>query len=254
MRDYCDTEGNLVQRSIYSPHCRTHFNQLQSTSVPAASDPIRSAEVARQRAFSLASLKILCNPDMTCFLTLTYDPKRNSEPDYLNDLKNLFRGTGTKYLATFERHKENNKLLHVHIICTPTIPIEKNEFGYLYCPKWHRGFSSVRMLDSFDDQFRASKYVFKYMTKSEKVKHKYVYSSRGLVPQPVIHKLSVERVDIFDATKYLEGLTFVLGELNFKYKVIKGCNYGKRNERYKTNARTHRRETLEQKWQRVLCT
>lgn len=252
MRDYYDINGNLVQRSIYQPHRRQY---LQSNSIeksccqkePSGRDALA---VSRQRAFSLASLKVLCNPDMTVFLTLTYDPKKNSAPDYLSDLKNLFRGTGTKYVATFERHKQNNPLLHIHIICTPTIPLELNENGYLHCPKWHRGFSSAKMLDEFDDQFRASKYVFKYMLKSEKVMHKYVYSSRALVPTPVVREIRQQRVDVI---KYMQGLNFILGEMNRKFKVVKGISNVGTNERFKINSRTLCRETVEQKWKRVLC-
>lgn len=188
---------------------------------------------------------------MTCFVTLTYDPKRNDNPDYLNDLKNLFRGTGTKYLATFEHHKKNNPLLHVHIICTPDIPISTNENGYLYCPKWHKGFSSVKMLDDFDEQFRASKYVFKYMMKSEKVMHKYVYSSRNLLTEPSYNTLYLQSDNVL---QYLHGLKYKLGDMNFRYKVFKGVSNDKPDYRFKINSSTLCRETIEQKWKRVLCT
>lgn len=218
IKDYRDINGLLVQRSIYSVKSPS-YSSFKNTS---SSDSVRDAQAeARRRAFSLASLKLLCNPDLNCFITLTYDPKRNTNPDYLNDLKNLFRNTGTKYLATFERHKRQNPLLHIHIICTPTLNFYTNENGYLSVRRWHKGFSSVKLLSDFDNRFRASMYIFKYMNKSEKVKHKYVYSSRGLVTPPQISEISTFPHEA-GVKLLMKDLQYHYGELNYKYKVIKG--------------------------------
>lgn len=149
-------------------------------------DKQRSEYESRRRAFSLASLKLAQNPDMNVFLTLTYDPKKNPNPDYLNDLKNLFRGTGAKYIATFERHK-HNPCLHIHLITNYNFPTYINENGFPSIKKWHKGFSSVKYLSDTDQNFRVAKYIFKYITKSEKIKHKFVYSSRGLLLDPEVH-------------------------------------------------------------------
>lgn len=228
LRDYRRTDGTLVQRSYYSVKApRTsgfpEIGYFNSLSISSKIRPVDYAQEAKRRAFSLASLKLALNPDMTCFVTLTYDPKRNSSPDYLNDLKNLFRGTNTKYLATFERHKKNNPLLHIHIICTPTLETYTNQNNYLSIKRWHRGFSSVKFLSDFDDNFRTMKYIFKYMNKSEKVKHKYVYSSRNLLTEPEYtnfdHELNIDYLH-----KLFDGLHVV--DYYSKYKVIKGVYNG----------------------------
>lgn len=223
VRSFYDLNGELVQRSIFAVKAPSYKNLQSAPDEEKSSKTFTERDFlaeSRRRAFSLASLKLSCNPDMTCFITLTYDPKRNESPDYLNDIKNLMRGTGTKYLATFERHKKN-PLLHIHLITTPSLETFVNDNGYLSLKRWHRGFSSVKMISDFDDRFRVAKYIFKYMNKSEKVKHKYVYSSRGLVgsSSEELHSLCYieKNIDLL-----MEGLHYQVGMLNLKYKVIKG--------------------------------
>lgn len=173
---YHDINGKLVKAVGY-----TYFPAVKKN--PPIPGSIRSQQESRRRAFALASLKIAQNPDMNVFITLTYDPKRNPSPHYLDDLKNFFRGTHAKYLATFERHT-NNPCLHIHLITNYNFPTFTNPNGFPSLSGWHKGFSSVKYLEDTDDRFNASKYVFKYMNKSEKISHKFVYSSRGLLIPP----------------------------------------------------------------------
>lgn len=212
IKDYYDISGTIVQRSIYQTKIRSYNNLPKH-------DPIRSAYESRRRAYSLASLKVALNPDMTVFITLTYDPKRCQKDTYLDDLKNFFRHyRGAKYLATFEKHQKN-PMYHIHLITNIFPDVYVNENGYLSCSHWHRGFSSVKYLNDFDDSFRASKYVFKYITKGEKIKHKYVYSSRNLMTDPVYYEADLTYSGIILA---LEGLQIVPNPVSLVYNTFKG--------------------------------
>lgn len=221
--NYRDINGSVVRSVLY------HYYPSRKPRSPSVPNSVRSFRESRRRAFSLASLKIAENPDLINFVTLTYDPKKNSDPNYLNDLKNLFRGLNAKYLATFERHK-NNPCLHIHLLTNVDLGFYKNEFGYYSCSRWHKGFSSVRFLSDTDDQFVASKYIFKYMSKSEKIKHKFVYSSRGLLTDPEyididLHPSNQLYNDLL-IDKYFDGLHTKSFMITSNYTLIKGDLYG----------------------------
>lgn len=225
---YRDINGRLVRGTIY--HVFEKTNKFGSEPEHKDVDKIRSAYESRRRAFSLASLKLLENPDMNTFITLTYDPKKTTDPKYLDDLKNLFRGTGAKYLATFEKHK-NNPNLHIHLITNADLDYYINDNGYYSCRRWHRGFSSVKFLSDTDDQFVVSKYIFKYMTKSEKVMHKFVYSSRGLLTDPEYIDIDLsswcEEYNNYIINNYLGGLQTEKLVITSNYHIIKGDLYAK---------------------------
>lgn len=232
IKQYFDINGRLVRGTIYHvfPHVEKRVEN-EKTEDEKQKNKLRSEYESRRRAFSLASLKILENPDMNTFLTLTYDPKRFSNPSYLNDLKNLFRGTHAKYLATFERQK-NNPNLHIHIITNAKLDFFKNDNGYYSVSKWHKGFSSVSFLSDTDENFRVSRYIFKYMSKSERVMHKFVYSSRNLLTEPRLIDVDLhctnENFNKFLLDHYLNGLQLSEIMITSKYKLIKGELYEKK--------------------------
>lgn len=215
---YKDLNGEVVKQVLYN-----YFPPQKPKADPVPGN-LRSQNESRRRAFALASLKVAQNPDMNKFLTLTYDPKKVKDPRYLDDIKNLFRGTHGKYIATFERHK-NNPCLHIHLITNFDFETYQNHNGYPSIKRWHRGFSSIKYLEDTDDQFRCSKYVFKYMSKSEKVMNKFVYSSRGLLIKP-------EYVDFWWSddwirneyifSKYFKGLRIKTFAVSSNYKLIIG--------------------------------
>lgn len=221
IKSYYDINGQLVQRSLYVPTFKHR--------PPINHDHLRSVYESRRRAFSLAQLKLLINPDMTYFVTLTYDPKKTTSPDYLNDLKNFFRGKHIKYIAVFEKHK-HNPCFHIHLI-TSKIDTFKNKNGYLSVKGWCHGYSSVKTIKNFDDNFRVQRYIFKYMTKSVKLKHKWIYSSRGLLTKPTYRTITINKFAPFPLYLF-GGLTVRRIMIQSKYTVIKAIKEATKYEEY----------------------
>ena len=162
-----------------------------------------SEEVARNRAFAVGSACIYCNQTkLTTFVTLTYCEQTKDYHMILNDLKNLFSRNNVSYIAVVERHKSGN--LHIHAICSNLPGIVSLRPGKYSTSAWHKGFSDVKFISGVDDRFRVESYIFKYITKAEKVGGRYILKSRDMVvkkfsypygslPKPIIECRSVDK-------------------------------------------------------------
>lgn len=139
----------------------------------------RSSYCSKRRAFNRASAIIYCNKDiLTTFVTLTYKKQHSNYNKVVVDLKNYFSRKGTQYLAVVEKHKSGN--LHIHAITSDLSGIVSLRKGKFSWSEWKPGFSDVKFISGTDDKFRIEKYIFKYMTKSEKIGGRYFLKSRNL--------------------------------------------------------------------------
>lgn len=163
--------------SAHSDNFRSHDTLISG--IGSDSDKSHSIYVSRRRAFERASAIIYCYKDiLNCFVTLTYKHQHSDYSVILNDLKNAFTRQGVQYIAVVEKHKSGK--YHVHAITT-TLPdvvsLRKGKYSY---SKWTKGFSDVKFISGVDDKFRIEKYIFKYMTKSDKIGGRWFLKSRGL--------------------------------------------------------------------------
>lgn len=155
-----------------------------------------------RRAFNRGSAILYCNKDiLTTFVTLTY---KNQHSDYniiKNDLKNSFSRRGISYLAVVEKHKSG--FYHIHAITSDLDNIVSFRKGKYSWKNWKKGFSDVKFISGTDEKFRIERYIFKYMTKSEKIGGRYFLKSRnltvkrssypfGLLPKPIIQNREVD--------------------------------------------------------------
>lgn len=163
----------VTSSSLKSPSLRSHAELSGDGSSGS------SAYSARRRAFNRASAIIYCNKEiLNTFLTLTYKKQHCDYNKVKNDLKNYFSRKGIQYLAVVEKHKSG--MYHIHLL-TSTLPnvisLRKGKYSW---KDWKPGFSDVKFISGTDEKFRVEKYIFKYMTKSEKIGGRYFLKSRGL--------------------------------------------------------------------------
>lgn len=143
---------------------------------------------ALRRAFQRAKLIVYFNPDMTSFITLTYAQADNTYQQVINDIKYLIKQTKRrspeipiKYIYVMEYQKRGS--IHVHMIANDSFATTKNKNGYLELSDWDKtskGFSSVLKITDFDGNFRPYLYLFKYMSKAQRIGKSFIHTSRGL--------------------------------------------------------------------------
>ena len=139
-----------------------------------------SKAVSKARAFANGSACVYCNQiKLSTFVTLTYREQTQNYKMILNDIKNLFTRNHVSYIAVVERHKSGN--LHIHAICSDLPGVVSLRPGKYSCSAWHKGFSDVQFISQTDDKFRIESYIFKYLTKAEKVGGRYILKSRDMV-------------------------------------------------------------------------
>lgn len=155
---------------------------------------------SKRQAFKKASNLLFFNPDMQYFVTLTYRKQHKNYSMVLDDLKNFSRSQKIfKYVGVVEKHKSGN--LHIHLI-TNKIKTVSHRVGCQSALAWKKGFSDVRAISDFDEQFNIFKYLFKYLQKSEKIGGRWVLKSRNLNKPTVIHY----EKDLKGTIQYLEFL------------------------------------------------
>ena len=160
-----------------------------------------------RRAKNTAFDKILCNPDLDIFVTLTIDPEVVFERDSYDEiynlikhwLKNRVQRRDLKYVMPPEHHK--NGAIHFHAIMNssaldlvPAInyhtknPLYHNGQPLYNVSDWKFGFSSAEMIKGADlDREKVAKYIFKYMGKQGiegKIGGRYVLSG-GKFEKPI---------------------------------------------------------------------
>jgi hypothetical protein len=82
-----------------------------------------------------------------------------------------------KYIYVLELQKRG--AVHVHMITTEKISTHLNKNGYFSVDYWNHGFSSVLDIDKTDGSFKPYLYLFKYMTKAQRVGGSFIHTSRN---------------------------------------------------------------------------
>lgn len=183
--------------SVKTDPKKTGFVLQKSTFVPKPPDPDRdytnrslskvgsdSYKRSLRRAFNRAKLIAFFNPDLTQFITLTYqqnilNPKQVSD-DVKYMIKQHNRTPNTqplKYIYVLEHQKRGS--IHVHMVCNEVLQLQKNKNNYWSVKAWKHGYSSVLTIKDFDNNFRPYLYLFKYMQKAQRVGKSFIHTSRN---------------------------------------------------------------------------
>lgn len=153
-----------------------------------------------RRAFARAKLIAFFNPDLNQFITLTYKANITDCNRVISDLKIFFKSQRRhltipiKYLYVLELQKRG--AIHVHLIASKGLQTETNKNGYLSLSGWSHGFSSVLNIKQFDNDFKPYLYLFKYMTKAQRVGNSFIHTSRNF-----------DKIKTIDYREYIHFLT-----------------------------------------------
>lgn len=82
-----------------------------------------------------------------------------------------------KYVFVIE--KQRRGALHIHMLANKFLNYSINKNGYLHIPEWKHGFSSVKQLGDFDENFKTYLYLFKYMNKAQRIGKSFIHTSRN---------------------------------------------------------------------------
>ena len=160
--------------------------QLQSRSSSRSISELGSKSYARsvRRAFARTKLLAYFNSDLQFFITLTYKVNQLSVDTVLKDMKKFLRKERKtkpelKYIYVFEQQKRGS--IHIHMITNSEFDTYINSNGYKSLKNWGMGFTSIKQMNSssFDKNFKSYLYLFKYMTKSQRVGKSFVHTSRN---------------------------------------------------------------------------
>lgn len=164
-------------------------------------DQMREVYAARaiRRAKTQAFDYIVCNPDIDCFVTLTYSPEmsdRTSYDDVYGKLKtwlsNRVTRKGLKYVCVPEYHHDG-EAIHFHLLVnrralTLVDSGHKDHGKKVYnVADWNWGFSTAKLITCSEvDRVKVSKYIFKYMGKQsgQKIGGRY-FLHGGIFTKPV---------------------------------------------------------------------
>lgn len=136
-----------------------------------------------RRSFARAKILAFFNPDLTQFITLTYRQTDNTPLQVLKDIKilsNNHKRTSNipfKYIYVLEYQKRGS--IHVHMIANNALSTHINKNMHISLTNWHHGFTSVLNISDFDNNFRPYLYLFKYMSKAERIGSSFVHISRN---------------------------------------------------------------------------
>lgn len=156
--------------------------------IDAALEKVATVERGTSRARAKIRDYIVCNPDMTLFVTLTIDQEKLDRYDYnkiitkLNRwLDNRVRRKGLKYILIPEYHKD--RAIHFHGFMNEALELKrsgkykrskvtdangniKTVTKPIYnLPDWEYGFTTAVAITGSDSIRRTSEYVLKYITK-----------------------------------------------------------------------------------------
>lgn len=186
---YCKPDNN--------PSPSEFDNSPRSTSVFGTDSYSRSL----RRAFSRAKMLAFFNPDLTQFITLTYKQQNNTPEQVQSDLKRFIRlqrknkKESLKYIYVLEYQKRGS--IHVHMVANDVLDCELNKNGYLSVKGWHSGFTSVQQIhiSKFDSDFKPYLYLFKYMSKAQRVGKSFIHCSRNF-----------DKIEVVDYADYINEL------------------------------------------------
>ena len=184
----------------------------------------KSYNDARQRAFNTAKQHVFFNPDLTNFITLTYTGLDHTPETVIRHIKQLLlrekrerakvseTNVEPKYLYVMEYQKRGS--IHVHMVSNDSFSLTVNKNGHFQLKYWKHGYSSVLPIDQTDGNFKPYAYLFKYMTKTQRIGATFIHTSKNL-------KSYQETLDLLDLeqwnTKNMEYSNTTIETTTFHY-------------------------------------
>lgn len=169
-----------------------------------AANQRRASHRAQIQVFDLA----VCNR-FDLFSTLTFAPENVDRESYeetyrllKNWLSNRVQRKGLKYIAVPEYHPKSKTAIHFHMLSNSD-PVDLIDSGhYLHnkkvynIPSWQAGFSTAQFINGDNSIDFCSKYISKYMTKSngQKVGGRYYLSGGNLIRPMYIYGDSIDEL------------------------------------------------------------
>lgn len=197
-----------------------HQNSHQTLTKSIGKSTEHSDYECRRRAFQRGSIILFLNREkLSTFLTLTYKNQHSDYQQILNDLKNNFSRRGISYLAVVEKHKSG--CYHVHAITSDLPGVVSLREGKYSWSLWKKGFSDVKFLKDTDEKFRIERYIFKYMTKAERIGGRFFLKSRDLTLPP---NSDPEQIKLFVLEKVEKNVYDING-----YKILSEKRYYGKN-------------------------
>lgn len=164
----------------------------------------RATHRAQLAVFDLA----ICNK-FDLFSTLTFAPESCDRESYEETyrllrtwLSNRVQRKGLKYIAVPEYHPKSKTAIHFHMLSNSE-PVDLIDSGHwrhekkVYnIPSWQAGFSTAQYIDGDKSVDFCSKYVSKYMTKSngQKIGGRYYLSGGDLIRPTYIYGESIDEL------------------------------------------------------------
>jgi hypothetical protein len=176
----------LNKSTLSYEHLPLTEKQLLSRSQPRSISQFGTKDYNRsvRRAFSRIKLLSYFNSDLQYFITFTYEVNQLKVDTVLKDMKKFLRierkkDPKLKYIYVFEYQKRGS--IHIHMIANTKFETYINDNGFLSLKNWSMGFTSIKQIhsSSFDDNFKPYLYLFKYMTKSQRIGKSFVHISRN---------------------------------------------------------------------------
>ncbi len=153
--------------------------------VEKTADIMRAPRRAKVNVFDI----IMCNPELDTFCTFTYAPDKVEDRfdytacyDLLRPwLSNRVQRNGLLYVITFEEHPSSGAL-HFHAVMNSSAlkleraryektgrPVSRKGKPLYHIVDWPLGFTTAQVIGGTeDDRTAVSKYIFKYMSKTNK--------------------------------------------------------------------------------------
>lgn len=210
------TKGTNLFMSKTVAHINTHETLTKSIGTSTE----HSDYECRRRAFQRGSIILFLNREkLTTFVTLTYKNQHSDYQQILNDLKNNFSRRGISYLAVVEKHKSG--CYHIHAITSDLPAVVSLRQGKQSWGLWKKGFSDIKFLKDTDEKFRIERYIFKYMTKAERVGGRFFLKSRDLTLPP---NSDPEQIKLFVLEKTEQNTYDING-----YKILSEKRYYGKN-------------------------
>jgi len=185
----------IVQESTYFYH-HDNFRELDYQSRELSKIGSESYNRSLRRAFMRAKLIAFFHPELTQFITLTYK-KNILKPDrVISDVKNMIKQHNRnskkqlKYVYVMEQQKRGS--IHVHMVASDALETVSHRKGYKSIKRWSHGFSDVKTIKDFDSNFRPYLYLFKYMSKAQRVGRSFIHTSKNF-----------DKIEVLDYADYI---------------------------------------------------
>lgn len=179
-----------------------------------------------RRAFNRAKTLAFFNPDLNQFITLTYAKPIDDPNKVIDDVKEMVKrhkkssDIPFKYIYVFEiqekrKAKYGHSVIHIHMIANRALSTVPNRNKHLSVKEWPHGFSSVLDIEDFDNNFRPYLYLFKYMSKAQRVGKSFIHVSRNFDKiEPVEYGKYINHFEDKEFT-HKEDYAFTVAEKNY---------------------------------------